>query len=64
MTRCPGDEAQGCVNDGPCLTHGLWHALGRHIYVFLSGISLADVVAGRALGAGRHPEVELGELVE
>ncbi len=43
-----------------CETHDLWLELGRHITLFLRGISLADValgrVSGRAKGAlQRHP---------
>ena len=34
----------------PCQTHDLWFELGRQIELFLSGISLADVVGGRVRG--------------
>jgi Rrf2 family iron-sulfur cluster assembly transcriptional regulator len=49
-TRCT-DEA-GCMLglDGGrtrCRTHDLWSELGEHIRLFLSGVSLADVVQGR-----------------
>jgi Rrf2 family iron-sulfur cluster assembly transcriptional regulator len=33
-----------------CQTHDLWHELGRQIGLFLSGVTLADVVTGRVLG--------------
>jgi Rrf2 family transcriptional regulator, iron-sulfur cluster assembly transcription factor len=49
MTRCH-DEPGGCVASERCLTHGLWHALGRHIQQFLSAITLQDVLDGGPLG--------------
>ncbi len=54
-TRC-ADGSPGCIEvggkDGPtrCQTHDLWEELGRQIRLFLQGITLADVVAGRVLG--------------
>jgi Rrf2 family transcriptional regulator, iron-sulfur cluster assembly transcription factor len=33
-----------------CQTHDLWFELGRQIALFLRGLSLADVVAGRVSG--------------
>ena len=33
-----------------CQTHDLWAELGRQIALFLRGLSLADVVAGRVSG--------------
>ena len=46
VTRCR--EGAGCLQRGErCLTHGLWDALGQAIEHFLSGVTLADVVAGR-----------------
>ena len=48
MTRCMGDERVGCLGHEKCLTHNLWHALGTHIRRFLSAVSLADVIEGRA----------------
>jgi Rrf2 family transcriptional regulator, iron-sulfur cluster assembly transcription factor len=47
MTRCvDAENARGCLGHSKCLTHGLWHALGRHIQDFLGGVSLQDVVDG------------------
>jgi len=46
MTRCMGEEGVGCLGPDKCLTHGLWHALGGHIRHFLSGVTLAQVLAG------------------
>lgn len=49
-TRC--SEAKGCLADGRrCITHDLWDELGRHIYLFLSSITLEDVLERRLLGA-------------
>jgi Rrf2 family transcriptional regulator, iron-sulfur cluster assembly transcription factor len=54
-TRCEG--AQGCMGDGQqCRTHDLWAELGRHIALFLDGITLDDVLADRVLGRAVGPE--------
>jgi len=61
-TRCEEGSA-GCRNDvgrqrqERCQTHDLWDELGRQILLFLEGVTLADVVAGRVLGraAPLHP---------
>lgn len=46
-TRCKG-EGPGCMSGGArCLTHDLWAETGRQLHTYLSGISLADVLAGR-----------------
>jgi Rrf2 family iron-sulfur cluster assembly transcriptional regulator len=50
-TRCKPGEVKGCTGTGArCVTHDLWEELGRQIHVFLSGVSLADVVEKRVLG--------------
>ncbi|MBV9045321.1 MAG: Rrf2 family transcriptional regulator [Alphaproteobacteria bacterium] len=50
-TRCKPGSAKGCTTQGArCVTHDLWEELGRQIHVFLSGVSLADVVEKRVLG--------------
>lgn len=50
-TRCKSGSAKGCMaTTGRCLTHDLWEELGRQIQVFLSSVSLADVVEKRVLG--------------
>jgi len=54
-TRCDEGSA-GCLpggspeSRGRCQTHDLWDELGQQILLFLEGITLADVVAGRVLG--------------
>ncbi|MCH8491602.1 MAG: Rrf2 family transcriptional regulator [Oceanicaulis sp.] len=54
VTRCH-HAVRGCMDKGArCITHDLWDELGRHIHLFLAGVSLDDVirqrVAGRAAG--------------
>jgi Rrf2 family iron-sulfur cluster assembly transcriptional regulator len=68
-TRCtPGSQA-GCHGGAKrCLTHDLWEELGNQIYLFLSSVSLADVVDRKVLGSsgilyaqGRDQRVAAGE---
>lgn len=47
-TRCTPGSPEGCrSNKTRCLTHNLWESLSAEIHLFLSGVSLADVVEGR-----------------
>ncbi len=47
-TRCKKESATGCLGiKGKCLTHDLWAGLGRQMYQYLNGISLADVCERR-----------------
>ncbi len=49
-TRCPGTPA-GCHNNkGRCLTHDLWEELSNQIYLYLSSVTLEEVVQRRVLG--------------
>jgi Rrf2 family iron-sulfur cluster assembly transcriptional regulator len=41
-TQCGGRE--NCHDDRRCMTHELWASLNDHIFSFLSGVSLADLV--------------------
>jgi len=41
--RCSGEK--NCHGDEACLTHQLWEDLSERIHAFLSGITLADLVA-------------------
>ena len=53
-TRCKAGSPMGCTGTtARCLTHDLWEELGRQIHVFLSSVSLADVVEKRVLGTAR-----------
>jgi Rrf2 family iron-sulfur cluster assembly transcriptional regulator len=58
-TRCETDGTLGCLKKGErCLTHDLWDELGAQIELFLSSITLADVVEQRVRGRARklaHP---------
>jgi len=50
-TRCSPGAPVGCRgNKSRCLTHDLWEELGNQIHLFLSAVTLADVVEGRVLG--------------
>ncbi len=42
-TRCGGER--NCHGDQTCLTHQLWEDLSKQIHQFLTGITLADLVA-------------------
>lgn len=47
-TRCKSNSPSGCLSDGSrCLTHDLWDELGHQIQLYLSSISLEDVMEGR-----------------
>jgi len=46
-TRCKGK--QNCQGEERCLTHDLWEELSSQIAGFLGGVSLADLVARRAV---------------
>ena len=41
-TQCAGKE--NCHDDRRCMTHDLWAALNDHIFTFLSGVTLAQLV--------------------
>jgi Rrf2 family iron-sulfur cluster assembly transcriptional regulator len=50
-TRCTPGSPEGCSADrSRCLTHDLWEELGNQIYLYLSSVSLADVIEKRVLG--------------
>jgi Rrf2 family iron-sulfur cluster assembly transcriptional regulator len=58
-TRCHPGSPKGCTGTtSRCVTHDLWEELGRQIHVFLSSVSLADVVEKRILGRTRPCEVK------
>lgn len=42
-TQCGGHE--NCRDEGRCMTHDLWTSLNVKILEYLSGVSLADLVA-------------------
>lgn len=50
-TRCKTGSSAGCHSDkSRCLTHDLWEELGNQIYLYLSSVSLEDIVERRVLG--------------
>ena len=48
-TRCEAGSPKGCMghSSSRCITHDLWEELSHQIQVYLSGVSLADVINGR-----------------
>jgi Rrf2 family iron-sulfur cluster assembly transcriptional regulator len=53
-TRCKPGSSKGCMGgSGRCITHDLWEELGRQIHLFLSSVTLADVVGKNVLGKAR-----------
>ncbi len=53
-TRCE-EGSTGCLAGERCLTHDLGAELGNQIRLFLDGVTLADVVAGRICGRAIPP---------
>jgi Rrf2 family iron-sulfur cluster assembly transcriptional regulator len=44
-TRCTPGQPFGCrSNKSRCLTHDLWEELGNQIYLYLSSVTVADVM--------------------
>ena len=53
-TRCTPGSSKGCHADNSrCLTHDLWEELGNQIHLYLSSVTLCDVVNRRVLGTSR-----------
>jgi len=62
-TRCGGKG--NCQNNQPCLTHELWMGLSEQIHNYLSGISLADLLAQSGVQAvANRQEKEVQMSVE
>lgn len=51
-TRCTPGSPAGCHNNrrGRCLTHDLWEELGNQIYLYLSSVSLEQIINRSILG--------------
>src|SRR3546814_8222060 len=50
-TRCTPGQPFGCRgNQSRCQTHDLWEELSNQIYLYLSSVTVADVIARRVLG--------------
>lgn len=63
VTRCQ-HMAKGCLETGRrCITHDLWDELGRHIHLFLAGVTLEDVITQRVAGraGAKTPMLEAAE---
>lgn len=72
-TQCGGKE--NCLDDHRCMTHDLWMGLNAHIFSYLSGVSLADLVRQQQPGevsvlrdhrqtpSAATPKVPAGEAV-
>lgn len=47
-TGCKEGSGRACTGaKGHCITHELWDELGRHIHMYLSSVTVADVVNKR-----------------
>lgn len=60
-TRCQGQG--NCQQGGTCLTHHLWEDLSQQIHEFLSGISLADLMARHEVRQIANGQDERRELI-
>lgn len=53
-TRCVQGSPSGCrTNKSRCLTHDLWEELGNQIHLYLSSVTVADVISRRVLGTSQ-----------
>jgi len=53
VTRCRQELTIGCRSDkSRCQTHELWDELGNQIHLYLSSVSLSDVINRNVLGSG------------
>ncbi len=60
-TRCTPGQPFGCrSNKSRCITHDLWEELGNQIYLYLSSVTVADVVNRRVLGTSGLIRSEAG----
>ena len=50
-TRCPPGSPSGCQPDrSRCLNHDRWEELGNQIHLFLSSVTLGDIINNNVLG--------------
>ena len=61
-TQCRGKE--NCRDDHKCITHDLWTDLNRHIFDYLSSVSLFDLVEKQQQKAATSSVVEFVERRE
>ena len=58
-TRCDESSTKSCIGrTGRCIAHGLWQEMGDRIHVFLSSVSLADVLEQRFDGGASRVAAE------
>ncbi|HYZ32159.1 MAG TPA: Rrf2 family transcriptional regulator [Crenalkalicoccus sp.] len=62
-TRCE-EGSPGCVAGQRCLTHDLWAELGEQIRLFLTHLTLADVVEGCCGGRAVPPHPRVSRAAE
>jgi len=64
-TRCANITPQGCrTNRSRCLTHDLWEELGNQIHMYLSSVTIADVVEKRVIGTSIMARAERAERAD
>ena len=55
-TKCEGSVGDGCGGGREaCLTHDLWEQLSAQVYLFLHGVTLADVIEKRLAPCNAFP---------
>lgn len=60
-TRCANGTPQGCrTNRSRCLTHDLWEELSNQIHMYLSSVTIADVVQRRIIGTSTLTALHTG----
>lgn len=60
-TRCANGTPQGCrTNRSRCLTHDLWEELSNQIHMYLSSVTVADVVQRRIIGTSTLTALRVG----
>lgn len=60
-TRCANGTPQGCrTNRSRCLTHDLWEELSNQIHMYLSSVTIADVVQRRIIGTSTLTALRAG----
>ncbi|MDR3498070.1 MAG: Rrf2 family transcriptional regulator [Parvibaculum sp.] len=59
-TRCELGSPKGCLGQSSsrCITHDLWEELSHQIQVFLSSVSLGDVINGRVTNTAADLKAE------
>ncbi|MGF1625910.1 MAG: Rrf2 family transcriptional regulator [Alphaproteobacteria bacterium] len=61
-TRCTPGQPHGCrSNQSRCQTHDLWEELGNQIYLYLSSVTVDDVISRRILGTSGLGQKGIGQ---